>query len=960
MNETSFKDSLQQVSLAQLLDRARSGSPWLEWLLKHHMEFLTELVEETPENTLAEICKRAARAAHAGERAAAAKILREEKNKLALFVGLCDVGGVWHDATVTAALTRFADVAVSSAVDFLLREEQAKGRLLPANADEPSQGCGYVVLAMGKMGAFELNYSSDIDLIILYDPETAPLAEGIEASTFFVKLTRNLVSLLQDVTEDGYVFRTDLRLRPDPRATQVAIAIEAAAIYYEHQGQNWERAAMIKARPCAGDLRLGAEFLHRLTPYIWRKYLDYAAIADVQSMKRQIHAVKGHGEIAVRGHDLKLGRGGIREIEFFVQTQQLIAGGRNPKLRGRSTLAMLDSLAAEGWISAETARDMAKDYWFLRMLEHRAQMIDDLQTHHVPKDEAKFESFARFAGFADGASLAVTLEQTLRRVQHHYGALFEQASDLGASEGSLVFTGADDDPATLETLASMGFTQGPEIAATIRAWHFGRYAAMRTARAREVLTEIMPKLLKSLSSTGHADQAFLAFDKFLKNLPAGVQLFSMIKANPRLVDLLALVMGTAPRLAEKLSHRPRILEAVVAPDFFGALPDALRIKADLDLVLPDGTARDEAMDRLRVWAREMNFRFGLRLLSETMSADDAGHGFSAIAEAAIQKLLRVVELEIAASHGRVKGGACLVMGFGKLGGREMTAGSDLDIMLVYDHTGDAEESDGEKPLSPLQYYTRITQRLVTGLTVLTSEGELYEVDMRLRPSGSKGPLAVSRAAFEAYQKTDAWTWERMALTRGRVVAGDNGLGKKIEKIIAETLGQKRDSDVIRNDVAKMRNLMLREHKNASLWDLKLKTGGQVEIEFIAQYLQLVHAWKHPEILQQNTIQALVKLQENGILEKPVGASLLTALRLYQSATQLLRLCMDGSFDPGSAPARLNAALARVAGQPDIAATEAALQDHQAAVAGIFGKLIGRDGNQLVPPSREQEIEKNGR
>ena len=953
MNTKSFKDSLDEVSLAELLEQARMGSPWLEWLLKHHMEFLTQLVEEIPENTLTKICERTRAAAQADDRAQASKILREEKNRLALFVGLCDMGGVWHDGEVTAALTRFADASVTAAVDFLLREEQLKGRYVPIDDNKPSNGCGYVVLAMGKMGAFELNYSSDIDLIVLYDPDTAPLAAGIEPATFFVKLTRSLVSLLQDVTEDGYVFRTDLRLRPDPRATQVAIAIEAAAIYYEYQGQNWERAAMIKARPCAGDIALGTEFLQRLTPYIWRKYLDYAAIADVQSMKRQIHAVKGHGEIAIRGHDLKLGRGGIREIEFFVQTQQLIAGGRNPKLRGRSTIAMLKTLAEESWISPQTADELEKAYWFLRRLEHRAQMVDDLQTHQVPKDEAKFESFARFAGFANGDELSLILEATLRRVQNHYAALFEQASDLGTSGGSLVFTGSDDDPATLETLASMGFTQGPEIAATIRAWHFGRYAAMRTARAREVLTEIMPRLLKALSASGQPDQAFLAFDKFLKNLPGGVQLFSMIKANPRLVDLLALVMGTAPRLAEKLSHRPRILEAVVAPDFFGPLPDANRIKADLDLVLPDDTPRDEAMDRLRVWAREMNFRFGLRLLSETISADDAGRGFSDTAAVAIEKLLHIVLREMEQTHGRVKGGGCLVLGLGKLGGWEMTAGSDLDIMLVYDHAEGAEDSDGEKPLSPVQFYTRVTQRLVTGLTVLTPEGELYEVDMRLRPSGSKGPLAVSRAAFEAYQKTDAWTWERMSLTRARVVAGDRNLGQKIEAIISATLCQKRDAAAIKADVAKMRALMLQEHAENSLWDLKRKPGGQVEIEFIAQYLQLVHAWEKPRILEQNTFKAIVKLRENGFMEKAVEQSLLAALALYQSATQFLRLCVDGSFEPQSAPNRLNQSLARLADQPDMAATEAALADHQAVITAIFTQIIGRDGNQQVQPSEEQ-------
>ncbi len=944
MDISTFKNRLGDDGLQHLLARVRAGSPWLSALLNQHVEFFAQLLEETPENLLELICATAASSCANGDREETARTLRQEKQKLALLVGLCDVAGLWKDEIVTGVLTRFADVAVATAVDVLLREEQAKGRFVPVNATMPAQACGYTVLAMGKMGAFELNYSSDIDLIVLYDPETAPLAAGVEAAIFFVRLTRNLVALLQDVTEHGYVFRTDLRLRPDPRATQVAIAIEAAAIYYENQGQNWERAAMIKARPCAGDIILGTEFLQRLRPYIWRKYLDYAAIADVQSMKRQIHAVKGHGEIAVKGHDLKLGRGGIREIEFFVQTQQLIAGGRNPKLRGRSTIAMLHALAEEGWISTATADDMIADYWFLRRLEHRAQMIDDQQTHHIPKDDEKFEAYARFAGFTDGAALSVKLEHTLRRVQNHYAALFEQAPNLGTSEGSLVFTGADDDPATLETLSRMGFTQGPEIAATIRAWHFGRYPAMRTARAREVLTEIMPQLLKSLSAAGQADQAFLAFDKFLKNLPAGIQLFSMIKANPKLVDLLALVMGTAPRLAEKLSHRPRILEAVVAPDFFGALPDATRIKADLDLVLPDNTPRDEAMDRLRVWAREMNFRFGLRLLSETISADEAGTGFSNTAEAVIQKLLDVVQSEMAAAHGRVTGGACLVLGLGKLGGREMTAGSDLDIMLIYDHPEAAEESDGPKSLSPPQYYARVTQRLVTGLTAPTAEGELYEVDMRLRPSGSKGPLAVSLAAFAAYQKTEAWTWERMALTRARVVAGPALLARKIEAIIAETLRQHRDAAEIKADVAKMRQLMLQEHKEDSLWELKRKPGGQVEIEFVAQYLQLVHAWEKPEILQQNTAQALIKLQENGFLKQPAAARLLAALGLYQSATQLLRLCLDGAFDPQSAPQRLSAALSRVAGQPDLATAELVLAEDQANVAAIFAEIIGRDGN----------------
>ena len=359
------------------------------------------------------------------------------------------------------------------------------------------------------------------------------------------------------------------------------------------------------------------------------------------------------------------------------------------------------------------------------------------------------------------------------------------------------------------------------------------------------------------------------------------------------------------------------------------------------------------MDRLRVWAREMNFRYGLRLLSETISAEDAGEGFSAVAEVSIGKLLTIVRNELEGAHGRVKQGACLVLGLGKLGGREMTAGSDLDIMLVYDHAPEAEESDGPKPLSPPQYYARLTQRLVTALTVLTPEGELYEVDMRLRPSGSKGPLAVSFAAFEAYQKTEAWTWERMALTRARVVAGEPELAKRVGTLIAETLCQKRDASEIKKDVAQMRNLMLQEHKDTALWDLKRKEGGQVEIEFIAQYLQLVHAWEKPGILQQNTAQVLVKLLENGFLSKSSAAELQAALALYQSVSQLLRLCMDGPFDPETAPVRLNSALARLAGQPDLAATEVVLADTQAAVAHLFTVIIGRDGIVAATPSREQ-------
>ncbi|MBG1233443.1 bifunctional [glutamine synthetase] adenylyltransferase/[glutamine synthetase]-adenylyl-L-tyrosine phosphorylase [Aestuariivirga litoralis] len=914
-------------------------SPFLKGLRESHAEFADRVMASDPDKELAALCDGLDLAAHAQSKDEAMRVLRQSKQKLALMVALYDLSGIWPLAKVTGALTRFADKAVSSALEFLWRQEQAKGTI---NAEAPP-GKAYLVLAMGKMGAGELNYSSDIDLIVLDDSANAHLREDVEPSTFFVKLTRSLVSLLQDPTEDGYVFRTDLRLRPDPRATQVAIDIEAAANYYETQGQNWERAAMIKARACAGDPALGAEFLARMKPYIWRKYLDYAAIADVQSMKLQIHAVKGHGEIAIMGHNLKLGRGGIREIEFFAQTQQLIAGGRNPALRCIGTCDALDALADAKWITPQAARELKDAYAFLRMLEHRAQMVNDQQTHETPSDPAKFENYARFAGFENSEALAEKLRATLECVQGHYAALFESAGELSASEGNLVFTGGDDDPATLETLRLMGYAQVTEVAATIRAWHFGRYRATRTARAREILTEIMPQLLKALSEGGDADRAFFAFDKFLESLSTGVQLFSMLKANAPMLALIAQVLGSAPRLTEKISAQPRILEAVTAPDFFSALPDKETLAREINTLIPAGLSLEEAMDLSRIFAREKNFRVGVRILSETISAEEAGIGFSSVADVVLARLLGAVEQDIAAKHGAIKGGACVILGLGKLGGREMTAASDLDIMLIYDHAEDAETSDGPRSLAPGQYYAKITQGLMTALNANSAEGKLYDVDMRLRPSGSMGPIAVGRSAFEIYHHHEAWTWERMAMTRARAIAGDPTLAARVQNILNGALQAPRDAAQTKSDIADMRALMLKEHKSEGLWDLKRAKGGQVEIEFIAQWLELIHAG----LLNSNTAAALTAARNANVLAAADSDALLSALQLFQRLTHVLRLCIDGSFNPKTAPAPLLKALSQAAGQPDISSTEAFVAETQDNVAALFKKLIGRPEEKSI-------------
>jgi glutamate-ammonia-ligase adenylyltransferase len=434
--------------------------------------------------------------------------------------------------------------------------------------------------------------------------------------------------------------------------------------------------------------------------------------------------------------------------------------------------------------------------------------------------------------------------------------------------------------------------------------------------------------------------AFLAFDKFIAGLPAGVQLFSMLKANPNLLDLIATILGTAPRLAEQLSARPRVLDAVLDPGFFDALPRADEIRSMIESAIPDYTPLDEAVDRVRIIGREQMFRVGVRVLSETVSAMEAGTAFSSIAELLVQRLHAAAQQEMKARHGEVAGGRSCVVAMGKMGGREMTASSDLDLMLIYDNELETEYSNGEKPLSANQYFIRLTQKLINSITAPTGEGVLFEVDMRLRPSGSKGPVATSLGSFRDYQRDSAWTWEKLALTRARVVSGDAGLAEKISRAIAMSLSAARDAETTRKDVLDMRRLMIKEQGAAGLWDIKRARGGLVEIEFIAQFLQLIHAARNPAILDANTHAALSKLAANGLMEAGVANDLKEACLLYHRITQVLRLCINQAYDPAMSPAGLNQLVARASGVPDIRSADSLVSDTQTRVAAIFDGIIG--------------------
>lgn len=931
---------LDEAAARELVSGISAGSPYLSGLVRQNPERFLNLLRSDPSARLDALIDELADSADTAESVDQLMVaLRVFKNEAALLIALCDLAGLWPIMRVTEALTRVADTAARQAVSFLFRQAQTKGDWQDASADDPAASSGYIVLAMGKHGAFELNYSSDIDLIVFYDPAKAHLADRSEAQSFFVKLTRNLVKCLNEQTKDGYVFRTDLRLRPDPGATQVAISIDSALHYYESFGQNWERAAMIKARPIAGDIEAGQSLIAELAPFVWRKYLDYAAIADVHAMKRQIHVHRGFGEIAVAGHNIKVGRGGIREIEFFVQTQQLIAGGRQPELRAPATLDALELLVERGWIEANTRDDLDEAYRFLRWLEHRIQMVADQQTHQLPSDGEQLEQLARFSGFQDVDALEVAVRRRLEIVQKHYSALFEDVPQLSTERANLVFAGEEDDPGTIAALEQMGYQRPSQVIASIRNWHRGRFAAVRSEKSRERLTDVQPVLIEALADTVDPDAALLGFERFLSQLPAGIQLFALLKANPELMRLLATIVGSAPRLADILSKRSRVFDAVLDPRIIGNVASNDEISELLADAFQKTTSYEEVLDTAREIGGEQSFLVGARILSGVIDAERAGGTYALLAEELVRRLQSAVESDFASRHGQIRGGGIGVVAMGKLGSREMTAASDLDLITVYDFDPECQASDGARELAPSQYYARMTQRLISALSSPTSQGALYEVDMRLRPSGQKGPVATQLSSFVDYQRTQAWTWEHMALTRARVISGGSQLQNDINDAIKASLVVERDRSKIASDVREMRTRIETEKGTENIWDLKQVRGGMVDIEFICQYLQLIHAARRPDVLHQNTFRALQALRDADCIDAGSVTPLQESLRLIQTMEQITRLCFTGPFDPKTAPRGLKDLLTKVAGEVTFDRLEHRLRQELAQNRAIFDQII---------------------
>ena len=900
-------------ALAGLLAGTAGCSPYLRGLMAREAAWLRVALSLDPDTALAATLAPLATIPPDD----LAPRLREAKRRVALLAGLADLGGVWALEKVTGALTRFADAAIATCLTPLVADEIRRGRLPGATADDAALAGGMVVLAMGKMGAAELNYSSDIDLICLFDETRYPGAVP-DARAAFIRVTRRMTALLSDITQDGYVFRTDLRLRPDAAVTPVCLSMAAAESYYESQGRTWERAAYIKARPCAGDIAAGTAFLKTLTPFVWRKHLDFAAIQDAHDMRLRIRDHRRlHGPVQIEGHNLKLGQGGIREIEFFTQTRQLIAGGRDVSLRDRSTTGALAALAAQGWIPPDVAAELTDHYRAHREVEHRLQMVLDAQTHTMPTSADGVARIAQFMGQGDVTAFRDTLKARLDRVETLTGDFFQPGE-------------AQDTP-----------DLPPKTRAIVAGW--ANYPALRSERATVIFRRLRPVLLHSLARAASPDEALVALDAFLAGLPAGVQLFSLFEANPPLVDLIIDIASTAPALARYLARNASVLDAVIGGDFFTPWPGVAALKKELAARLAAEPDYEKTLDTARRWMKEWHFRIGVHHLRGLIDAFEAGRSYADLAEAVVAALWQEVSSQFASRHGPPPGQGAVVIAMGSLGAGRLHSASDLDLIVIYDAAG-SETSTGDRPLATRAYYARLTQSLVTALKAPTAEGWLYDVDMRLRPSGRQGPVATSFDAFQAYQNDDAWTWEHLALTRARIIAGLGGsddLARRFEQFRRALLRAKGRAPKMLGDAAQMRaRLLAAQPATSPPWEAKAGAGRLMDVEFLAQTVALWSGSAH------HAAQAQLQVGiETGFLSGDEGAVLEKSLQFCWHVRAAARLLTDASPDPADLGEGGRAFMRREAGVADDAALTAQLQALSDAAATVIIAVFERDAGR---------------
>ncbi len=874
-----------------LLQGTAGSSPYLHGLIVKEAEWLESALDDL-DGALPSVFA-ALREGPVDKRAAD---LRIAKRRVALLTALADLSGAWQLEQVTGALSDFADLAVQLAIEATVGAEIRRGKIPGATEDDIGVGAGLVALAMGKMGAGELNYSSDIDLICLFDETRFDRDDFLDARAGLIKATRNMSKMLNDLTAEGYVFRTDLRLRPDPAVTPVCVSMDAAEHYYESLGRTWERAAYIKARAAAGDIKAGEQFLNTIRPFVWRRHLDFAAIQDAHDMRLKIREHKGlGGPITLDGHNMKLGRGGIREIEFFTQTRQLISGGRDPDLRVRGTVDGLRVLTAKGWVPQDASDKLIEHYRAHREVEHRVQMIQDAQTHDLPRSPDGFERLAALSG--------LNVDDMKRDISQRLEEVHALTESFFAPDATAAKPDEDED------------TFGEKLIA-----RWPSYPAMRSSRATEIFERLRPDIVRRLKASARPDEALVAFDGFLAGLPAGVQLFSLFEANPQLVDLLIDIVTMSPELARYLSQNSRVFDAVLGGDFFAPWAGVEKLTADLAEALESEKDYERKLDASRRHGKEWHFRIGVHLLRGLITATEAAAQYAELAEATLASLWPIVVAEFARKYGPPPGKGAAVIGMGSLGAGQMHARSDLDVIVIYDADG-AEMSDGPKSLSVRPYYARLTQALVTAVTAPMSEGRIYEIDMRLRPSGNQGPVATSLTSFKDYQQNQAWLWEHLALTRARAVAGEVALGQEVMAFRDELLSQPQDRAKVLKEVSDMRDRIAQAKGDGGIWDFKIGRGKMQEIELLSQAGALLCTGAPPA----NVALSLKSAAECGWLDPDTSQHLAETYKKLWALQCGAKLLSGEQIDPEQIAESSAQFLCRLAGASDFQELEATLR-----------------------------------
>lgn len=848
--------SSQPNKINQLIRGVGGCSPYLKGLLEIEYDWVLSALD-SQENILNAEFSRLKKTPSSEIKTA----LRVTKRRVALWSALCDFSGIWELNDVTNMLTQFADLACQLALKVALETELSRGNIPGLEIDHSPEKTGMFVLAMGKMGAHELNYSSDIDLICFFD-ETQFLEEKyFDARKGFIRATRLMSSILSDLTEDGYVFRTDLRLRPDPSVNPVCIATETAERYYESLGRTWERAAYIKARVVAGDTKAGINFLHSLTPFVWRKYLDFAAIEDAHDIRLRIREHKGlGGALKLLGHNIKLGSGGIREIEFFTQTRQLIAGGRDMELRVRGTIDGLKNLSKKGWINKTVSEKLISHYTLYRNIEHRLQMVHDAQTHDLPKSIEGMERLSCMMGTTPDL-LAKDLLFSLKEVNQLTEGFFKP------------------------TKLDLTFSLSEMETKVVDRWR--SYPSLRSPRAEHIFNRLRPKILEKIRSTDKSNNALIAFDKFLVGLPTGVQLFSLFEANPQLIDLLVDIVGTAPALANHLAKSPVVFDAVIGGDFWTPWPKLTTLERQLSNLIKLETDYEQKLEVSRKWKKEWHFRIGVHLLRGITNVNQAGTQYAELAETVLKVIFPVVISEFSKKYGKPPGRGASIFSMGSLGATHLNSTSDLDLIVIYDAEG-IEFSDCPTPLNSRLYYTRLTQALVTAMTVEMSQGKLYEVDMRLRPSGRKGPVATSWTSFKDYQTNEAWAWEHLALTRGRVICGNSELSINIEDFRLQLIKNVRPEVAVRS-LKEMREKIQKIDLNNNKWEFKQGIGRMQDIELFSQLSTVINGK-----ITRDVSSGLIAGSESGLLTNTQLNQILKTYKFLKEMNMATRLINDPS------------------------------------------------------------------